>query len=295
MNDQIKFDKYHGCGNDFVIIFGTPLSHHQLQKLSKSVLDRHFGIGGDQLLHIHESDTGDFAVSIYNSDGSLAGMCGNGMRAVAHYLKTHQFILSTKKDISLKVGERIIHCLFNDNKDYITVDMGSPSFNAEEIPFKVSGEVKDFPISIDLPNGTTLNFKIHAVSMGNPHCVIFTPDLSKIDLTTVGPLIENHPLFPERTNVEFVQILSPQRLKVLVWERGAGATLACGSGACASLVAAVRAGLCESKATVILPGGELSIHWDVNTNKNTVYLFGPAEQVASGIFSESFLSRVFSD
>ncbi len=294
MKREIKFSKYHGCGNDFVILTNFNgdnfFNDNELVKLSKNILNRHFGIGADQLLLIDNSKVAHFKVSIFNPDGSSAGMCGNGMRAIAHHLRFQNLPPIIDPLITLEVEKRIVKCTIDSTSNLITINMGQPILNAEEIPCRGKGEIKHFPLTTSLGD-----FNIHAISMGNPHCVIFCDDADSIDLAKIGPVIENHDFFPSRTNVEFASISAPDVIKLRVWERGAGATLACGSGACATLVAAARAGLTNKEAQIQLPGGDLSIRWDngpesgrengLENGSGDVFLTGPAVHVASGLYT----------
>ena len=271
---KITFIKMHGAGNDFVFVDATRRPGAVGAREARLLLDRHFGIGGDQLLVLRSAKAGKpCGLAIYNPDGSQAEMCGNGVRAVGHYLTRFKgvkrdFQIDTEKGrrigIQVKPGGRI------------DVDMGEPIFEGREIPVAVAGEIVGRPLEA---GGRT--FAIHALSMGNPHCVIFVDDVDAVPLEEIGPPIENHSFFPRRVNVEFVQVLSRQRLKARVWERGAGVTLACGTGACAAAVAAARAGLADRALTIDLPGGRLSTRWG---SDNHVHLSGPAVVTFEGTF-----------
>jgi diaminopimelate epimerase len=269
---KIPFIKMHGAGNDFVFLDRRKTKISLSRSLVRLLMDRHFGIGGDQLLVMHPKSKDRYKLDIFNSDGSMAEMCGNGVRAVAAYLIQFQ---GEKKEfgIQTKGGLKWIGRTGSD----IEVDMGAPVLEGAKIPTKSKGEIINKPFKLD---GRT--YFIHGVSMGNPHCVIFVKDVEKFPVHEVGPKIENHPFFPNRVNVEFVQILSPGHLKARVWERGAGETLACGTGACAILVAAARYGKTQRQAKIELPGGQLRVRWDKNTDH--VFLSGPAEITYQGDF-----------
>jgi diaminopimelate epimerase len=263
---KIPFIKMHGAGNDFVFISSDMTKRPITPKIAKLLLDRHFGIGGDQLLWLNK-----LKLVIYNSDGSTAEMCGNGVRAVAYYLRDFK---GMKKDFVIQTKAGPIGIVQRGGK--IDVNMGRPILEGKKIPVRASGEVISRGLTIDRHM-----YRIHAVSMGNPHCVIFVNDVAKFPVTTVGPLIENHPFFPNRVNVEFVQVLSKDRVKARVWERGAGETLACGTGACAIAVAGARAGKTSRNVRIELPGGTLSARLSPD---GFVYLSGPAETTYRGEF-----------
>lgn len=268
MTKKLTFMKMHGAGNDFVFLDDekTKVSPALAQKL----LDRHFGVGGDQLLVLKKGTNGArFAVDIWNADGSKAEMCGNGVRAVAYYLRDHKKV---KDSFQLKTGAGLIG--INQSKGKIEVDMGEPILDGENIPVQATGPIIDWPLKIG-----DQEFRIHAVSMGNPHAVIFTKDLDGVNLPVVGPQIERNAFFPRRVNVHFVQVESKKRVRVRHWERGSGITLACGTGACAVGVAAARAGLTDREIDVSVPGGKLGVRWAAN---NHVFLSGPAETTYKG-------------
>lgn len=260
----------HGAGNDFVFVRDRAAALIT-PSVAKRMLDRHFGIGGDQLLVLDGSGRSGASLVIYNADGSTAEMCGNGVRAVAHFLKvnrikTRDFTMNTKAG---PIGVGL-------SGPSIEVDMGRPILEGRKIPVKMAGEVIAAPLSVD-----GRRYFIHAVSMGNPHCVIFVPNVDSFPVGRVGPRIERHPFFPNRVNVEFVQVLSRGVVRARVWERGAGETLACGTGACAITVAGARAGKTGRRLRVRLPGGTLRARWAEN---DRVYLSGPAEISFAGTF-----------
>lgn len=280
MATPIEFVKMHGLGNDFIIVdcLSHPYDSEQLTQAAVPLCDRHFGIGGDGLILALPSSSCDFRMRIINNDGSEAEMCGNGIRCFAKYLYEHDLTRRTTLTIETLAGViSPVLILDDDHVKAVRVDMGEPRLERTLIPMAgPAGQVVNESLRV---NGET--FGVTAVSMGNPHAVIFVDDVARFAVEHYGPLIEKHAAFPRKTNVEFVQVLSPGELKMRVWERGAGITLACGTGACASLVAAVLAGNAERAATVELPGGPLVIAW--NDADNHVYMTGPAEEAFTGI------------
>jgi len=266
--------KMHGLGNDFVCLdrfFST--SDLDYPKLARSLCDRHFGIGADGLVVILPSTKADAKMRIFNSDGSEPEMCGNGIRCFAKYVYDVGYVAKEEMTVETLAGILTVKLIVDKGEaQMITVNMGHPRLKPEEIPVKVAGRqaVRE-KLQV---NGHTLVFT--AVSMGNPHCVIFCSDFADLDFAAFGPAVEKHPLFPQKTNVEFVRVDSPTELTVKVWERGVGPTLACGTGACASVVAAVLEGKCERKATVHLPGGDLYIEWGQD---DQIFMTGPAVYV----------------
>ncbi len=280
---KIKFTKMHGAGNDFVFLSRDKFKGTVTPKLAQRLLDRHFGIGGDQLLVLTANNGGAPRLDFYNSDGSMAEMCGNGTRAAAAYLRESK---GFKKDFSIKTRTRMIGIRLTGRA--VEVDMGEPVLEGKKIPVKASGEVENYLLRFPHPKslstkwrGTKGEARIHCVSMGNPHCVIFVKNVDKFPVREIGPLIENHPFFPRRVNVEFVELKSRSHVKARVWERGAGETLACGTGACAIGVAAARAGKTGRSIKIDLPGGQLGVRWGED---NHVYLTGPTETTYSGEF-----------
>lgn len=279
MSTQIQFAKMHGLGNDFIVVdcVSNPYDIKQLVAASPAMCDRHFGIGGDGVVLVMTSDIADFRMRIINSDGSEAEMCGNGIRCFARFVFEHG--LTDKKTFTVETLAGIITPVMHLDGAQISgirVDMGEPRLERGQIPmYGPDGHVINEPLQV--ADGT---FSLTAVSMGNPHAVTFVPDVDTFPVEKFGPLIERSRAFPKKTNVEFVQVVSPTFLKMRVWERGAGTTLACGTGACATLVAAVLNCLSERTATVELPGGPLEISWDEADNH--VYMTGPAEQVFTG-------------
>ncbi len=280
----MKFTKMHGLGNDYVYVncFEEPLAHVDLPELARRVSDRHFGIGGDGLILIMPSERAHFRMRVFNNDGSEARNCGNGLRCVSKYVYDHgltgqtSFTVETLGGIVMPVVE-----VGDDGKvSRVTIDMGEPVLDRSRIPMlgPFGDQVIEQPVEID---GRT--FTMTAVSMGNPHAILFVDEVCDEDVVAYGPKIEFHEWFPERTNVEFIQVLNRHEILFRVWERGSGVTLACGTGACAAAVAAILAGRTERTVTVHLAGGDLTIEW--RESDNHVYMTGPATEVFSGVYS----------
>jgi len=274
----MKFTKMHGTGNDYIYVNGFVEKIENPAGFSVKYSDRHKGIGSDGLVLILPSENCDFKMRMFNADGSEAEMCGNASRCIGKYVYDNG--LTNKKLVTLETlaGVKVLELFVDaDNKvEKVTVDMGEPIIEAAKVPIQSSMEkVINEPMTF----GGQLNYNITAVSMGNPHAVIFTGNIHSLDLPKIGPVIENDPVFPNRTNTEFIEIVSKNYIKMRVWERGSGETMACGTGACASVVAGVLNGLISNKTTVELLGGELTIEWKEN---NHVYLTGPATIVFEG-------------
>ena len=269
-----KFEKWQGCGNDFVLIDRGGTAVDDTEKI-RFLCDRHFGIGADGVIYVLSSVKAAVRMRIFNADGSEAEMCGNGLRCFAKYLLSGDKFFSDD-DLLVETGAGIL--TVNMKYGLVTVDMGEPIFAANEIPVDGFGSRKlvGEPIEVD---GVT--YKMTCVSMGNPHCVIFVDDIEKVALEKIGPLFETHKIFPRKTNTEFVQVVGENKLRMRVWERGSGITLACGTGACATAIAANLNGLAGKKSTVILDGGELQIDWREN---NHIFMTGAAEKVFAGEF-----------
>jgi len=275
----LKFSKMHGAGNDYVYVNCFSEKVSEPEKLSVLVSDRRFGIGSDGLILIMPSEKADFRMRIFNADGSEALMCGNGIRCVGKYVYDNG--LTDKKEVSVETLSGIKYLtLFtgNDGKvSEVSVNMGRAILDPQLIPVRISGETAvSVPLEI---NGKS--WDITCVSIGNPHAVTFVDDPYSLDLEKIGPLFENNEIFPERVNTEFIQIIDDHTLKMRVWERGSGETFACGTGACASAVAAVLNGFCrkDEKITVMLRGGNLDIIWK---SDGTVIMTGPATHVFDG-------------
>lgn len=273
----MKFTKMHGAGNDYIYVNAMLEQIDDPSSLSKKLSDRHFGVGSDGLVLILPSTKADFRMRMFNSDGSEAEMCGNASRCIGKYVYDKGLTKKTSVSLETKAGIKILELhVENGSVKSVRVDMGEPILDPESIPVKVQGDnAIKVPVKV---KGT--EYTITAVSMGNPHAVLFTEGIDKIDLTSVGPEFEKNIVFPKYTNTEFVEVLSPDHVKMRVWERGAGETLACGTGACAVLVAGVLRGLLENEATIDLLGGSLKIEW--NKSDNHVYMTGGATTVFEG-------------
>ena len=275
---KIPFTKMQGLGNDFILLDNRKGIYKNLGKLARRLCDRRFGIGADQLLLLGNSGRADFRMRIFNADGSEVEMCGNGVRCLAKYIWDNK--LGTKNSLAIETDAGIIHP--EKSGSLVKVNMGEPVLEAEKIPVMLPSSGKK-PLILNLPlkvNNRT--FKITCVSMGNPHAVIVVKNVNSMPLETFGPLIENHRLFPKRTNVEFIQIADRKNIKMRVWERGAGETLACGTGASAAAVASSLLGLTDRRVTVHLKGGRLLINW--SSKDGHVYMTGPAAKVFEGSF-----------
>ena len=273
----MKFTKMQGIGNDYVYVncFQETVEHPG--EVAKLVSDRHFGIGSDGLILIKPSDVADFEMDMYNSDGSRGAMCGNGIRCVAKYVYDYGLTDKTSITVNTASGIKYLDLTIEDGKAVqIRVNMGAPILEPFKIPVISEKEiVLDEPILAD-----GKEYRITAVSMGNPHAVTYIDDVKGLDIEKNGPQFEHHPIFPDRVNAEFVKVLDRHTVEMRVWERGAGETLACGTGACAVAVASILNGLTEDEVTVKLLGGDLKIYWD--RKENLVYMTGPAEVVFDG-------------
>ena len=277
----MKFTKMQGCGNDYVYVNCLEETIADRPALAKRVSDRHFGIGADGLICIDRSDVADFKMDLYNADGSHGKMCGNGIRCVAKYVYDHG--MTDKTELSVETGSGVKQLQLqveNGKVQTVRVCMGAPEFRPELIPVAAEGEnFIQRPVKV---SGKT--WDVTCISMGNPHAVVFVDNVDWLNLEEIGPHFENHPLFPERVNTEFVQVIDENTLKMRVWERGSGETLACGTGSSASLVAAVVCGKSNPKVKMLLRGGELEIEW--NRAENLVYMTGPATRVFDGEIDE---------
>jgi diaminopimelate epimerase len=273
----VKFTKWHGTGNDFVIVNGFEETISDYSAKAVEVCDRHYGIGADGLIMVLPSTIADVQMRIFNSDGSEPEMCGNGIRCFARYVYESGLINKTELCVETLAGIIRPNLLLENGRVVaVCVDMGEPRLKRGEIP--VAGNPTENVINEPLTIGES-TYRITCVSMGNPHCVIFTEDVESLDLAASGKPIEVHPLFPRKTNVEFVQVIDRRNLRMRVWERGAGVTLACGTGTCATVVAAVLNDLTDRKVKVRLDGGELFVEW---REDNHVAMTGPAMEVFRG-------------
>lgn len=275
----MKFTKMHGCGNDYVYVNGFEEKIDDESKAAVIVSDRHFGIGGDGLIIIKPSASADFEMVMYNADGSRGAMCGNGVRCVAKYVYDNR--LTDKQSISVESMGAVKYIdvdVENGKVVSARVDMGSPILEAKKIPVLTSDEKAiNEKITVD-----GKDYTVTCVSMGNPHAVVFTDTpVGEFPLEKIGPLFENHSVFPDRVNTEFVNVIDRKNLDMRVWERGSGETLACGTGTCATVVAAILNGYVDNDVTVHLIGGDLKISWSGN-EADSVFMTGPAETVFSG-------------
>ena len=277
MGRVLEFTKMHGAGNDFIVLDGLaePLPA-DLSALARRLADRHFGIGADQVLVLRPSATADVRMEIYDADGSQVEMCGNGVRAVLKYLRDRG--LTDRDEVTVETLGGVVRPRWA-GADRVTVDMGRPVLAPAKIPTRLGGgdegPVLDVPLEVD---GAVL--RVSSVSMGNPHCVLYVDDVDAAPVTTLGPRIEHHPAFPNRVNVEFVQVLARDRVRQRTWERGTGETLACGSGACAVAVVSILRGLTDRTLRVELRGGTLGLAWPADDA--SVLMTGPAAEVFRG-------------
>jgi len=267
---ELEFTKMHGCGNDFIFLDCLKKDIAGLGALAGKLCDRRFGIGADQLLTVHPSRVADFKMEIYNADGSQVEMCGNGIRCFAKYVYEHG--LTPKRELAVETLAGIVRPRIVG--DLVEVDMGEPILDGRKIPVDADGQIIDRPLTVE---GST--YRVTCVSMGNPHCVLYLDDIDSLDLEKIGPCFEHHPFFPKRVNTEFIKVIGPHEVKMRVWERGAGETWACGTGASAVAVAGVLASKTERKLTIHLKGGDLYVEWRAD---NRVYMTGGAEEVFHG-------------
>ncbi|MBR5765704.1 MAG: diaminopimelate epimerase [Lachnospiraceae bacterium] len=281
----MRFTKMQGCGNDYIYVYTGDQEVNDRSGIAVRLSDRHFGIGGDGVIFINPSDEADFEMEMYNADGSRGKMCGNGIRCVAKFVYDNGLTdLNPVKIVSCGSVKTLYLNIADGKVDTVRVDMGEPILKASDIPADAShtatgtdGEGRLINVTYNV-NGK--DEKMTAVSMGNPHAVIFVDDTDSLELDKIGPAYEHHLAFPEGVNTEFVKVIDKSHLRMRVWERGSGETLACGTGACASLVAAVLTGRSERKAVLGLRGGDLVIEW--NEEDGHIYMTGPARTVFTG-------------
>ena len=278
---KIEFAKMHGLGNDFILInyLSKPLGNSSFfSSLAKKLCHRHFGIGADGLILILSSEKADFRMRIYNSDRTETQMCGNGIRSFAKYVYENELIIKNKFTVETLASIITPELIFKNKKiSGVRLNMGVPKLKKSEIPAK---GLDNLPvINKTLQLNSKYNVNITCVSMGNPHCVIFVDNMQSMPVNKIGSKIENHLIFPEKTNVKFIQVLNRKELNFRVWERGVGETLACGTGACAALVASVLNKKTERQAIIHLTGGDLDIKWIKN---GPVFMTGPTEMVFKG-------------
>lgn len=278
----MKFTKMQGIGNDYVYVNCFEEAVRNPASLARLVSDRHFGIGSDGLILIRPSARADFFMEMFNADGSRSEMCGNGIRCVGKYVFDHGLIDKTEISVNTLAGVKHLALHVTEGRvSTVTVDMGEPVFDAALIPVcAAQSPVINEPIEVD-----GRDYRMTCVSMGNPHAVMFVDDASSVPIDAVGPAFEFHPAFPKRVNAEFVQVVDRTEAIMRVWERGTGETLACGTGACASVVACILNGLTDDEVTMHLLGGDLRIRWD--REGNHVFMTGPAETVFEGEFDAS--------
>ncbi len=279
----MKFTKMHGLGNDYVYVNGFAETVADPVETAKKVADRHFGIGGDGLILILPSSVADVRMRMFNADGSESEMCGNGVRCVAKYAFDHG--LTKNNPMKVETGRGVLSIALDVRNGKVataTVNMGEPILDLPKIPVdreKVVAGSQPNVYRLSIAQGNEL-LDATFVSMGNPHATIYTPDVAKIDLARVGPVVENHKAFPRRINAHWVQVHSPGEVTMRTWERGSGITLACGTGACAVCVSGVLTGKTSRKLLAHLPGGDLTLEW--RESDNCVYMTGPATEVFSG-------------
>ncbi len=275
----MRFTKMQGCGNDYIYVDGSREKTEDKPEVVRRLSDRHFGIGGDGVIFINPSDKADFEMEMYNADGSRGKMCGNGIRCVAKFV--YDKGLTKKNPVTVEsFGSVKTLFLTTDESDRVVsvrVDMGEPILEASEIPVLCKKEGRAVAEKITAGNK---EYEMTCVSMGNPHAVVYVDDTDVLEIEKTGPYFEKHEAFPESVNTEFVQILDRNTVKMRVWERGSGETLACGTGACATVVAGVLNGVNDRAVTVKLLGGDLFIEWDENDGH--VYMTGPAVTVFEG-------------
>ncbi|HZP44350.1 MAG TPA: diaminopimelate epimerase [Candidatus Binataceae bacterium] len=280
---KLPFVKMHGCGNDYIYLVADKLRPADPSTLARRLADRRFGIGGDGLIMLCPSASADTRMEMYNADGSRGEMCGNGIRCLARLYHERDRERRNPITVETDCGVKTVTLVARDRAFAATVDMGEPILEGRDIPVAQDGLIIDYPLAVGAET-----VRITAVSMGNPHCVVFVPDdrifaLDDTAFAALGRQYEHHPFFPRRVNTEFILPLSRERLRMRVWERGSGETLACGTGACAALVAAVLTGRAERRATLELRGGRLEIEWRENgPGANHVFMTGEAVEVFRG-------------
>jgi diaminopimelate epimerase len=281
----VEFVKAHGTGNDFVVVEDLTDRYRLTPEFVRAVCDRHFGIGGDGLIRIAPGRQARFFMDYRNADGSLAEMCGNGVRVVGKYLAEREYVASAF-DLETRAGVKHLelHAADDGGIDQVTVDMGAPSFDRTDLPMTGTGEALKENLEVD---GETV--VATCLSMGNPHAVVFVDDVDAAPVTTLGPLLETHPAFPNKTNVGFVQVVDPLLVRQRTWERGVGETLACGTGACAAAVAGQVRGFTGQELVVEVRGGRLSLAWEPG---GTVRMTGPAREVAHGTMTRDLLAHL---
>ena len=273
---KLPFTKMHGISNDYVYVNTFSTAVTDPPSLARRLSERRTGIGGDGLILICPSSTAHARMEMYNADGSRGAMCGNGIRCVGKYVYDHGLARDNPLKIDTDSGLKVLFLELEDSSvTRVTVDMDEPILDGRQIPLAKPGRMIDQPLTVD-----GVSYQVTCVSMGNPHCVTFVEDVEPLALETLGPKFEHHPLFPDRVNTEFIQVVSPTELNMRVWERGSGETWACGTGACAAAVAAMLTNRTERQVSVHLRGGDLDIEW--RTADGHVYMTGAAEEVFEG-------------
>lgn len=273
---KLPFTKMHGISNDYVYVNTFSTAVTDPPSLARRLSERRTGIGGDGLILICPSPTAHARMEMYNADGSRGAMCGNGIRCVGKYVYDHGLARDNPLKIDTDSGLKVLFLELEDSAvTRVTVDMGEPILDGRQIPLATPGQMIDQPLTVD-----GVSYQVTCVSMGNPHCVTFVEDVEPLALETLGPKFEHHPLFPDRVNTEFIQVVSPTELNMRVWERGSGETWACGTGACAAAIAAMLTDRAERRVSVHLRGGDLDIEW--RTADGHVYMTGAAEEVFEG-------------
>ncbi len=279
-SEGVRFTKMHGAGNDYIYINGFQQPFMDYEALAKEMSDPHFGIGADGLVVILPSDTADFRMRMFNADGSEAEMCGNASRCIAKYVFDRHLTHESTITLETKAGIKTLYIKVEDKRvKEVTVDMGTPELSPELIPVKSKNQncMIDEPVKVN-----NKIYRITAVSMGNPHAVVFTDLITDSMVVGDGRMLEVADIFPRKANIECARVVDNENIEMRVWERGTGETLACGTGACATAVAAVLNGLAHRTVNLILTGGILRIHWDEESNH--VFMTGPAEFICDGVF-----------
>ncbi|NLW17121.1 MAG: diaminopimelate epimerase [Firmicutes bacterium] len=273
----MRFTKMHGLGNDFIVVEAwQDLPDGDLSALARQICQRRWGVGGDGLVFLLPSEVADLRMHIYNADGSVAEMCGNALRCVSQYVYEHGYCQRPDLKVETLDGIKQVHLEISDQQvKLVKVDMGLPILEPTRIPMLT---LTDSPVEVPI-EVLGERYVVTGVAVGVPHAVVFVPDVNKVDVARVGASLEQHPIFPRGANVDFVQVINSRRVMVRVWERGVGVTLACGTGACAVVVAGVLNGLTDEQVDVELPGGTLQIYWQ---DRKRLYMTGPAKEVFTG-------------